>query len=87
MVLHRCSKQEVLENPNYLLLTLMSGKPHLDTGHHEDTIMSTGKTEIASRNGANETTGEIANWLDTVSKRDDAKVGAFRKTLGSLLGG
>ncbi|MBB3990726.1 hypothetical protein [Croceicoccus naphthovorans] len=49
--------------------------------------MDNGKTMIDPHSGDKETTGEIANWLDTISKSEAGRGAAFRRTLDGLLGG
>ncbi len=50
-------------------------------------IMTNVNATIDARSDNEAANGDIAAWLDTVSKHDAATVGAFRKTLDSLLEG
>jgi len=50
-------------------------------------IMTNVNATIDARSDNDTANGDIAAWLDTVSKQDTSAVGAFRKTLDSLLEG
>lgn len=71
------------------VLTLLSGlgvfPPSEYTGLYS--MMTNVKASIDARTDNEGANGDIAAWLDTVSKQDKSAAGAFRKTLDSLLEG
>ncbi|WP_170234811.1 hypothetical protein [Croceicoccus sediminis] len=49
--------------------------------------MDTAPTSILPQGNGEESTSDIAAWLDTIAKPEGARSGEFRRTLDGLLGG